>query len=93
MSACCAGDVKYESANSCLVPLCSVDGVHVITTEGVGSKSKGYHPVQNALASHNGSQCGFCSVGWTMQAYSLFQREAKISDVEVENSFAGNLCR
>ncbi len=54
----------YESINSCLRPLCSMGGFNVITAEGIGSKAAGYHPVQTALASHNGSQCGFCSVGY-----------------------------
>lgn len=57
------GKTQYESANSCLRPLCSMAGFNVITAEGIGSKKAGYHPVQTALATYNGSQCGFCSVG------------------------------
>merc|ERR1719183_1690485 len=32
--------------NSCLRPLWSMDGMEVTTTEGIGSTSKGLHPVQ-----------------------------------------------
>ncbi len=90
---CVAGAVKYESVNACLRPLCSMGGFNVITAEGIGSQRMGYHPVQTALATHNGSQCGFCSVGWTMQAYTLMENVSSPTGVQVDNSFDGNLCR
>lgn len=87
------GQTQYESVNSCLRPLCSMDGFNVITAEGIGSKLKGYHPVQTALAKANGSQCGFCSVGWTMQAYKMLQDNPTPEAFQVDNGFDGNLCR
>ena len=83
----------YESINSCLRPLCAMDGFNVITSEGLGSKMKGYHPIQTALAQANGSQCGFCSPGWTLQAYKMLQDNPKPEGWQVDNSFDGNLCR
>jgi len=87
------GGTVYESVNSCLRPLCAMDGLNVITAEGIGSRLKGYHPVQSALAKANGSQCGFCSVGWTMQAYKMLEDNPKPLGWQVDNSFDGNLCR
>ena len=87
------GKTVYEPANSCLRPLCSMGGLNVITAEGLGSRAKGYHPVQTALADANGSQCGFCSPGWTLQAYALLADDPTPSKTRVDNGFDGNLCR
>jgi xanthine dehydrogenase/oxidase len=37
--------ISHYSVNACLAPLCSVDGKHVITIEGIGNV-KDPHPVQ-----------------------------------------------
>lgn len=37
--------IRYRTANSCLMPLCAVYGKQVVTVEGIGCPSKP-HPVQ-----------------------------------------------
>ncbi|KAJ8620525.1 hypothetical protein MRB53_029054 [Persea americana] len=44
---------------SCLMPLCSVDGMHLTTIEGVGSLKTGLSSVEQAIVDHNDTQCGF----------------------------------
>mmetsp|Transcript_75907 Transcript_75907/g.158286 ORF Transcript_75907/g.158286 Transcript_75907/m.158286 type:complete len:1405 (-) Transcript_75907:223-4437(-) len=85
--------VELVPINSCLRRLCAVDGCHIITTQGIGCKDKGFHPIQSAIAAGNGSQCGFCTPGWVMNMYALLEKSKNPSAEEVEQHFDGNLCR
>eukprot|EP01051_Picozoa_sp_SAG22_P005945 SAG22_NODE_371_length_11566_cov_5.447458_13_plen_212_part_00 len=92
-----------QVANACLRPVVDLAGVSVTTTEGLGDKARGYHPVQSCLAKANGSQCGYCSPGMVMAMYGLLASKAaagahaasggKPSLAEVEYAVQGNLCR
>uniref|UniRef100_S4RAN8 FAD-binding PCMH-type domain-containing protein n=1 Tax=Petromyzon marinus TaxID=7757 RepID=S4RAN8_PETMA len=99
---CCVVTVQYADplqpdkvlTESCLAPLCSLDGHHVITVEGVGMvRARGLHPVQQRLVDHHGIQCGYCSPGFVMQMYSLLASNPAPSQQEVEDVFDGNICR
>ncbi|KAM7523403.1 hypothetical protein LguiA_013305 [Lonicera macranthoides] len=84
----------HHAVNACLAPLYSVEGMHVITVEGVGNCRKGLHPVQESLARSHGSQCGFCTPGFIMSMYALLRSsQTPPSEEQIEESLAGNLCR
>ncbi|KAF9163837.1 hypothetical protein DFQ27_002984 [Actinomortierella ambigua] len=84
--------IRHLNVNACLTPLCSVDGKHVITIEGLGNH-KNPHPVQERIALCYGSQCGFCTPGIAMSLYALLRNNNSPTEHEVEESFDGNLCR
>lgn len=61
------------SVNACLCPAVSVHGYAVTTIEGIGSTRIRPHPVQTCVAEHHGSQCGFCTPGIVMSAYTMLR--------------------
>lgn len=84
----------HYAINACLAPLYSVEGMHVITVEGIGNRKHGLHPIQEALAQSHGSQCGFCTPGFIMSMYALLRScQTPPSEEQIEESLAGNLCR
>ncbi|EDQ89837.1 uncharacterized protein MONBRDRAFT_3012, partial [Monosiga brevicollis MX1] len=87
------GDSVPKPVNSCLHPLCAMDGAEVTTVEGIGSSRTTLHPVQKSLAEHWGSQCGGCSTGMVMSMYTLLQSEPAATAQEMEMALDGNICR
>lgn len=53
----------------------------------------GMNPVAYQLALNNGSQCGYCSVGFVMNMSEFIHNNPKATKKEIEQAFDGNLCR
>ncbi|XP_061707826.1 uncharacterized protein LOC133518213 [Cydia pomonella] len=88
------GGRRTMAINSCLVSITSCQDWEIKTVEGIGDRRKGYHPVQRALAEHNGTQCGFCSPGWVMSMYSLLEsNHYDLTQLQIEQSLGSNICR
>lgn len=85
------GEIVERPINSCLRPVCSLDGKVVTTVEGINKKQT--NPISKRLAEFNGSQCGYCSSGMVMSMYGLLKNSDKPTSYEVENQFSGNICR
>jgi len=88
--------IKYKAVNSCLVFLPMIHEKQLITVENLASRN-GYdvklHPVQQALADNNGSQCGYCTPGFVMSMFALYKHNENPSRDTIEDSLTGNLCR
>jgi aerobic carbon-monoxide dehydrogenase small subunit len=77
---------------ACLVLALDCQDARVLTVEGVAAGSE-MHPVQRALVTHGGIQCGFCTPGMVMLALGLLAENPAPSVAEVRHALAGNLCR
>ncbi|ROT73358.1 putative xanthine dehydrogenase [Penaeus vannamei] len=88
-----ADKVEHYSINACLAPVVSLHGLAVTTVEGIGSTRTGLHAVQERIALAHGSQCGFCTPGMVMSMYTLLRNKPRPSMADLDEYFAGNLCR
>lgn len=85
-----SGNPRAETVNSCLVSLADVAGRRVVSVEGVSGPLE-LHPIQQALVSSGGSQCGYCTPGFVMSLFSEYYRPGRA--VCSRESVSGNLCR
>jgi xanthine dehydrogenase small subunit len=83
---------QWVAVNSCLPPALSYVGQQVVTAEGLGAPGA-LHPVQSALGSRGGSQCGYCTPGFVVSMAGEFYRERQPGEGFDVESLSGNLCR
>ncbi len=87
----CTVHVEGQAARSCQATMRTLEGKRVVTIEGLSAD--GSHPVQQAWASNNVPQCGYCQTGQIMQAAALLARTPNPSDQDIDRGMAGNICR
>jgi aerobic-type carbon monoxide dehydrogenase small subunit (CoxS/CutS family) len=88
----CTVIVSNRAVRSCQFPIQDVSGKEVITIEGL-TKNGALHPLQKAFARHGAFQCGFCTPGQILNAYSLLLNNAKPTRAQIMEAMDGNLCR
>jgi aerobic carbon-monoxide dehydrogenase small subunit len=88
----CTVLVDGEPVRSCLMFAVQADGKKIRTVEGLAAGDK-LHPMQQAFMDHHGLQCGFCTPGFLMLAVGVLEREPDISDDDLLDVLASNLCR
>jgi xanthine dehydrogenase small subunit len=87
------GRVEYRAVNACILFVAALDGVELITVESLNRGSGALHPVQRAMVDCHASQCGFCTPGFVMSLFALYETESVPSRQRIEDVLAGNLCR
>ncbi len=88
----CTVLVDNEAVLSCQYPIQNIDGKEVITIEGL-QQNRRLHPLQTAFMQHNALQCGFCTPGMILGAYSLLLKNSQPSSKEIAEALEGHLCR
>ena len=84
-------DIDGEAVRSCQVTIGKTEGRFVTTIEAL-SPDRG-HPLQQAFAADNVSQCGYCIPGMIVTAEALLRRNPSPSRAEVVRALRHNLCR
>lgn len=85
----CTVIVDGTAVLSCAVVIGSLEGADVVTIEGLSSGRA--HPVQQAWATEQVSQCGYCEPGMIMAIAALLQASPRPSEAEI--AVLPNLCR
>jgi aerobic carbon-monoxide dehydrogenase small subunit len=79
--------------DSCLVPVCQVDGASVATVEGLAPSGQALDPLQVAFLETGGAQCGICTPGMLMAARAYLDGGGGPDEDAIRDAIAGNLCR
>ena len=90
----CTVVVDGAVVDSCLVPVCQVEGSEVRTVEGLapaGGAALG--PLQQAFLEAGGAQCGICTPGMLMAARAYIDDGGGQDEGAIREAIAGNLCR
>jgi len=70
-----------------------IEGSEIMTIEGLADKEGSLHPLQKAFVESGAIQCGFCTPGFIMRLYALFNENPNASNDEVREAMSNNLCR
>lgn len=85
----CTVIIDDRAVLSCAVSLASLEGADVVTIEGLSSGRA--HPVQQAWAAEQVSQCGYCDPGMIMAIAALLKASPRPSEAEI--AALPNICR
>ncbi|MEZ5645164.1 MAG: xanthine dehydrogenase small subunit [Burkholderiaceae bacterium] len=107
------GQLRYRAINSCIRLAHSVDGMAVWTADDLAARTgpdqtaPALHPCQEAMVQCHGSQCGFCTPGFVMSLFGMYQTHIAprggpaahvpsgqgITREQAQADLSGNLCR
>ena len=95
-------DITYKAINSCIRLAHSIDGMALWTVEDIAAQDGTLHPAQEAMVQCHGSQCGFCTPGFVMSMFGMYQNHIApklgttanpITRELAQEELSGNLCR
>ncbi|MCS6885233.1 MAG: (2Fe-2S)-binding protein [Acidobacteriota bacterium] len=88
----CSVIIDGELVNSCLIPICQVDGCEILTVEGLAVDGE-LSLLQQCFVEYGATQCGICIPGMLMAAKALLDSNSCPTRNEIRAAIAGNLCR
>jgi len=88
----CTVLVKGQAVRSCITAVESVQGLEIVTLEGLGTVDKP-HPIQKAFIEEQAAQCGYCLNGVILTAKAFLDRNPKATEKEIQEGMSRVLCR
>jgi len=89
--------IRYRAVNACIRLAHSIHGMALWTAQDLAAPDGTPHPVQQALLQQHASQCGFCTPGFAMSLFGLYQNhvlnDEPVSRALAQQALSGNLCR
>src|SRR5258706_6787884 len=90
-------EVRTRTVNACLQFVPVLDGKALFTVESLRQPDGSLHPAQAAMVTCHGSQCGFCTPGFVMSLWELYQHNqaagSRPGERDIRTALTGNLCR
>ncbi|QGZ55287.1 xanthine dehydrogenase small subunit [Paraburkholderia acidiphila] len=91
------GHLALKAVNACIQFLPTLDGRALYTVEDLRQPNGALHPVQQAMVDCHGSQCGFCTPGFVMSLWAMYENQPAGAGLptreEINEALSGNLCR
>ena len=112
-----AEGIAFRAINACIRLAHSIDGMALWTVEDIARdplirpvgdqpeprpEPTALHPVQEAMVACHASQCGFCTPGFVMSMFGMYQNRVggtgaapvvPITRAAAQEELSGNLCR
>jgi aerobic-type carbon monoxide dehydrogenase small subunit (CoxS/CutS family) len=88
----CTVLINNEAVPACQTSVSAIAGSDVKTIEGL-AKNGQLHPIQEAFVALDALQCGFCTPGMILKAYSLLVSNPTPTHLDIVNGMEDNLCR
>lgn len=88
----CTVLVKGQAVRSCITAVEAVQGLEIVTLEGLGTIDKP-HPIQKAFIEEQAAQCGFCLNGVILTAKAFLDKNPKATEREIQEGMSRVLCR
>jgi aerobic-type carbon monoxide dehydrogenase small subunit (CoxS/CutS family) len=91
----CTIQLDGDPVRSCLLLAVQAHGRRIRTVESLSADlgEDEMHPLQQAFHEAHGLQCGFCTPGFLMSVEPLLVDERELTDQELRETLAGNICR
>jgi aerobic-type carbon monoxide dehydrogenase small subunit (CoxS/CutS family) len=91
----CTIQLDGDPVRSCIIFAVQADGHEIRTVEGMtdGLPEGELHPLQQAFHETHALQCGFCTPGFLMSLEPVLLEEGELTEREIRERLAGNLCR